>query len=151
MKCCCLFLLYTKILKPSKLVQDGIVSHIHVQVLTRFICSSSPVIYWFAADVLKQTLKPSDLRALESSDVTALLTGVVKTLVSSSSCWSSKLIIAYFFLYVVLGYILHCNFYPWTQAGSQLFSVSCVSVCKPINTHMYFYPHRCSYLFKVTA
>ena len=94
-----------------------LLSYPHVQVLTRFICSSSPVIYWFAADALKQTLRQSDLRALESptsSDTTALVAGVMKTLVSSSSSWCSKLIVAYFFLYVVLGYILHCNFYPWT-------------------------------------
>ena len=116
MKCCCLFLLL-RYWNLESWDWTCLLSYPHVQVLTRFICSSSPVIYWFAADALKQTLKQSDLRALESptsSDSTALLAGVMKTLVSSSSSWSSKLIVAYFFLYVVLGYILHCNFYPWT-------------------------------------
>ena len=88
-----------------------------VQVLTRFICSSTPVIYWFAADALTQSLEDPDLEALEeteSSGAAQVLAGILRTLISPSSDWTSKLIVTYFLLYVVLGYTLHCNFYPWT-------------------------------------
>lgn len=88
-----------------------------VQVLTRFICSSTPVIYWFAADALTQSLEDPDLEVLEeteSSGAARVLAGIVRTLISPFSDWASKLIVVYFLLYVVLGYTLHCNFYPWT-------------------------------------
>ena len=75
------------------------------------------MIYWFAADALTQSLEDSDLAALEesgSAGAVRVLAGIVRTLVSPSSGWASKLIVAYFLLYVVLGVALHCNFYPWT-------------------------------------
>ena len=61
---------------------------VHVQILTRMLCSSTPVVYWFiATTVLKcrRTKKP----------------------------WSWILIL-YCCVYNVLGFTLHCNFYPWT-------------------------------------
>lgn len=57
---------------------------INVQVTTRLLASSCPVIYWICADIEKK------------------------------SPTISKLIQIYFITYFILGTILHCNFYPWT-------------------------------------
>ncbi|XP_078366920.1 GPI alpha-1,6-mannosyltransferase 2-like [Oculina patagonica] len=66
----------------------------HVQVITRFIASASPLIYWYCAHVIiKDT---ADLSHRHCSK------------------WRSKLIVGYFLLYFFIGTVLHCNFYPWT-------------------------------------
>jgi len=63
---------------------------VHVQILTRLIYSSSPLIY---------------------ISVSKMLAKCTKTLQPS---FPLKLIIWYHFLFIILGTIMHTNFYPWT-------------------------------------
>ena len=77
------------------LILFGLVN-IHVQVLTRLLCSSSPVPYWYAAtffEPIHQTKSGSNARSYP----------VLK------NC-----ILGYFICYNLLGILSHCNFYPWT-------------------------------------
>jgi len=67
----------------------------HVQVITRFIASASPLIYWYSAHVIIK----------DTADLTHR---------QCSSKWRSKFIVGYFLLYFFTGTVLHCNFYPWT-------------------------------------
>lgn len=57
---------------------------INVEVLTRLLASSCPVVYWICADSARE------------------------------SRWKNKIIKFYFLSYFILGTILHTNFYPWT-------------------------------------
>ena len=61
----------------------------HVQILTRMLCSSSPVIYWLFGSVVVQHIRDRKSYLL-------------------------MVIVSYFLLYNVLGFFLYCNFYPWT-------------------------------------
>lgn len=67
----------------------------HVQVITRFIASASPLIYWYSAHVIIRETAESSYRNLKRK-------------------WKSRLILGYFLLYFFIGTALHCNFYPWT-------------------------------------
>ena len=73
----------------------------HVEVTTRMVMSSSPVIYWTVASfiVKQQTDTASASLAL---DILLKLSGLPK------HC------LFYFLTYFILGVLLHCNFYPWT-------------------------------------
>ena len=62
----------------------------HVQILTRMICSSTPVFYWSCAAILLD-----EKRAGTSNRMFTCL------------CM-------YFMCYVLVGTLLHTNFYPWT-------------------------------------
>ncbi|XP_063054193.1 palmitoyltransferase ZDHHC18-A [Engraulis encrasicolus] len=101
----------------------------HVQVLTRFLGSSSPVIYWISAHLL---LSHEPLLADEhtkgkkermpihrplfgipwgrfhQNPITELLTAW------TASSFVTKCILRYFMSYWVIGLALHCNFLPWT-------------------------------------
>jgi len=67
----------------------------HVQVITRFIASASPLIYWYSAHVIIRDTADPGHRYCRSK-------------------WRSQLILGYFILYFFIGTALHCNFYPWT-------------------------------------
>ncbi|KFV09303.1 GPI mannosyltransferase 2, partial [Tauraco erythrolophus] len=105
----------------------------HVQVLTRFLGSSSPILYWFCAHLL-QEYEP--LLWSEGTDNETAAPRSEKSLLGKSpgSCgketWDnpvvrlllncrlitplSKCILGFFLSYWLLGLILHCNFLPWT-------------------------------------
>lgn len=71
------------------LVTYGI-GNVHIQVLTRMIFSSSPLVYFYMARLLGHYL------VLKQISLTF------------------KLLLTYHMLYFVVGTAVHCNFYPWT-------------------------------------
>jgi len=60
----------------------------HVQVVTRFVCASSPAFYWNAARI---TMKRD-----------------------GHGSGSGYLLLLYFGFYVVFGTAMFCNFFPWS-------------------------------------
>lgn len=85
--------------------------YMHVQVSTRFIFSSNPLIYWYLAyllnnEYLKQ-LKKQKYKALGS-----FLCDLIQ-LKQISSRWV-KFLIIYFISYTFFGTLLFVNFYPFT-------------------------------------
>ena len=71
----------------------------HVEVTTRLVLSSTPIIYWTVASFI--------IKDRHASDITQLI------------CWHklgafSKIFLVYFASYFLLGTLLHCNFLPWT-------------------------------------
>ncbi|KAM4872735.1 GPI mannosyltransferase 2 isoform 2-T2 [Thomomys bottae] len=96
----------------------------HVQVLTRFLGSSTPVVYWFAAHLLQD--KEPLLRSLEtapakpSSEDCPPGQRVPRNSIMVLFCnWKTcsavtRYILQYFLTYWLLGLLLHCNFLPWT-------------------------------------
>ena len=91
-----------------------------LQVITRFICSSSPVIYWISADVILHSLVQLQSAAIldpkiySFKEMTKRILKIIFCLSNHSNNWHVKLILGFFLLYAFLGYIFHCNFYPWT-------------------------------------
>nr|XP_053653023.1 GPI mannosyltransferase 2-like isoform X2 [Cherax quadricarinatus] len=94
---------------------------IHVQVTTRLLCSSCPVVYWFAAHLISDQPKNS---AEENSrenedDLAECLSNMTKryqvSLLSElpRPFWG-QVILSYFILYFLIGIILYSNFLPWT-------------------------------------
>ncbi|XP_066539487.1 palmitoyltransferase ZDHHC18-A [Hoplias malabaricus] len=100
----------------------------HVQVLTRFLASSSPVVYWISAHFLS-----SEYSLLEKKNVIheqqledyrynfihffRLYNNnlVIKLLMHWRTCsFSTRCILGYFISYWLIGLALHCNFLPWT-------------------------------------
>ncbi|NWQ89430.1 PIGV mannosyltransferase, partial [Burhinus bistriatus] len=105
----------------------------HVQVLTRFLGSSSPVLYWFSAHLLQehepllwsegtdnQTAAPRSEKSLVGKSPRSCGEGtpenpVVRLLMNCSLITPlGKCILGFFLSYWLLGLILHCNFLPWT-------------------------------------
>ncbi|NWY62303.1 PIGV mannosyltransferase, partial [Chionis minor] len=105
----------------------------HVQVLTRFLGSSSPVLYWFSAHLLQEhepllrsegtenrTVAPRSEQPRLAKSPGSCGNGtsenpVVRLLTSYRLITPlSKCILGFFLSYWLLGLILHCNFLPWT-------------------------------------
>ncbi|NXN80055.1 PIGV mannosyltransferase, partial [Bombycilla garrulus] len=101
----------------------------HVQVLTRFLGSSSPILYWFSAHLLQEhepllwstgTDNPTSGKPLRGKSPSSCGKGtsdnpVVRLLLNWRSLTPlSKSILGFFLGYWLLGLILHCNFLPWT-------------------------------------
>ncbi|XP_066126080.1 GPI mannosyltransferase 2 isoform X1 [Saccopteryx bilineata] len=96
----------------------------HVQVLTRFLGSSSPIVYWFPAHLL-QDREPL-LRSLETVPWKPLAgdspprqkvprNSIMGLLHNWKTCsLVTRCILGYFLTYWLLGLLLHCNFLPWT-------------------------------------
>lgn len=98
-----------------------------LQVLTRFLGSSSPILYWFSAHLLQEhepllwsdgtdgePASPGGGRPGSRGDGAAA-NPVLRLL----SRWSlltplSKCVLGFFLSYWLLGLLLHCNFLPWT-------------------------------------
>ncbi|XP_035881460.1 GPI mannosyltransferase 2 isoform X2 [Phyllostomus discolor] len=96
----------------------------HVQVLTRFLGSSTPIVYWFPAHLL-QDQEPL-LRSLETVPWKPLAgdsppgqkvsrNSIMGLLYNWKTCSRvTQCILGYFLTYWLLGLLLHCNFLPWT-------------------------------------
>ncbi|XP_042544689.1 GPI mannosyltransferase 2 [Dipodomys spectabilis] len=96
----------------------------HVQVLTRFLSSSTPIVYWFAAHLL-QDQEPL-LRSLETASSKPCSedsspgqrvprNSIMVLLYNWKTCSPvTQYILGYFLTYWLLGLLLHCNFLPWT-------------------------------------
>lgn len=96
----------------------------HVQVLTRFLCSSTPIVYWFSAHLLHDREPP--LRSLKTVPWKPLAedfppgqkvprNSIMGLLYNWKACsLVTRCILGYFLTYWLLGLLLHCNFLPWT-------------------------------------
>ncbi|KAL4225387.1 hypothetical protein ACF0H5_016076 [Mactra antiquata] len=102
---------------------------IHVQVLTRLLFSSTPVLYWYTAqlvfrDIPKQENKynkydvtKSDCVQVETNEnqtgsTNNLLADKIRNTLSEP--FSTRIILIYFMGYYVIGVALFSNFLPWT-------------------------------------
>ncbi|EUB62247.1 GPI mannosyltransferase 2 [Echinococcus granulosus] len=99
----------------------GIIN-VHIQVLTRMLFSSCPVLYWYCASVLlneqDNIFGRSHLRKAKTmeSSMPRQLIGLFR-LVNPLSYppWSSqRTLLYYFYSYIVIGCLMHSNFLPWT-------------------------------------
>ncbi|XP_060703517.1 palmitoyltransferase ZDHHC18-A isoform X1 [Hemiscyllium ocellatum] len=92
----------------------------HIQVLTRFLASSSPILYWFSAHLL-QKVEPGRLAQDSATSIYRNKFGIFprNQLTTLLQDWNgcsltARCILGYFVLYWLLGLALHCNFLPWT-------------------------------------
>lgn len=95
----------------------------HVQVLTRLLGSSTPIVYWFPAYLL-QSQEPL-LRSVDTVPEKFAENSppgqktprncILKLLYNWKACSPvTRCILGYFLTYWLLGLLLHCNFLPWT-------------------------------------
>ena len=82
------------------------------QVLTRFIASSSPLVYWCVAELLSDAVSMETTSDLWSFSRTVLISG--RNEQHSPPSMLCRALLVYFYSYFVLGILLHCNFLPWT-------------------------------------
>ena len=79
------------------------------QVITRFVCSSSPIVFWFSSfQFINNTRTPVRVPVQVSRVLSDL------SLTAFRHYGSVQLIVLYCLVYVLLGFMLHCNFLPWT-------------------------------------
>lgn len=88
------------------------------QVTTRLLCSSCPVVYWFAAHLLTDSGKPHGGREKTPNppETQANLTRRYRVALLSEcpkSFWG-QVVLSYFLLYFIMGIVLYSNFLPWT-------------------------------------
>ncbi|KAM6399483.1 GPI mannosyltransferase 2 [Rhynochetos jubatus] len=106
---------------------------VHVQVLTRFLGSSSPILYWFSAHLLQEyepllcsqetdnptaaprSEKPPLGKSPGSCGKGTCANPVVRLLLNRGLITPlGRCVLGFFLSYWLLGLILHCNFLPWT-------------------------------------
>ncbi|XP_055541785.1 GPI mannosyltransferase 2 [Wyeomyia smithii] len=98
---------------------------VHVQVTTRMVASSSPLLYWFAADyftsdrafIRRQVIRKLSKQVQDGTEPCTHIETYVElseVLDWKSMNWKQKAIILYFAGYAIVGTILFSNFLPWT-------------------------------------
>ncbi|XP_067124806.1 GPI mannosyltransferase 2 [Centruroides vittatus] len=88
---------------------------IHVQVITRLLASSSPVLYWVAARTVSEEIS-KDHPVTGKSEFSVKLSQLI-SVPNNYITWHdprTKLIFSYFLLYFLFGIIIHVNYLPWT-------------------------------------
>ena len=98
-----------------------------IQVATRFICCSSPVIYWFVATITtpkdQLRIKTNQYDIFKKAQAVSSENGVPKPKKSAidvdiidwdKTNFASKAIFIYFHLYFFVGTAAFSNFLPWT-------------------------------------
>ncbi|XP_022094088.1 GPI mannosyltransferase 2-like [Acanthaster planci] len=110
------------------------ISSMHVQVVTRFIASSCPVVFWYAAyvtsDKSEEVCRPREEQAQHQdtggrqningfAGNDSLLDVSKNALILQFMRWKeqrvgTRLVLGYFAGYFVVGIAMHCNFLPWT-------------------------------------
>ena len=87
----------------------------HVQVITRMLFSSSPILYLFMGSQFLDAADYNDTKTLESGSkeegVVQLLRRIIHMAKNSRL---QKALLLYCGFYFVIGTLLHCNFLPWT-------------------------------------
>ncbi|XP_071505971.1 GPI mannosyltransferase 2-like [Diadema antillarum] len=89
----------------------------HIQVITRFLVSSSPAVLWYAAHVMQSSLTEGDapgsppVKQHGPAHEGMLPMDIVWR---RPVGWKGRLVRGYFLSYCVIGIALHCNFLPWT-------------------------------------
>ncbi|XP_010865390.1 GPI mannosyltransferase 2 isoform X1 [Esox lucius] len=99
----------------------------HVQVLTRFLASSSPIPFWISANLLllyepllqRRSLPTSNKGQQRGTPKIVVLYLPQNPIVHLLSHWKmcsipTRWILGYFISYWLMGLALHCNFLPWT-------------------------------------
>ncbi|XP_066590434.1 GPI mannosyltransferase 2 [Prorops nasuta] len=84
---------------------------IHIQVSTRLLCSSSPLIYWYCAKQISYEQRSEDDYEVESN---AYSRWKIFFINQNHYSFSDKLILSYFLGYFILGCFMFSNFLPWT-------------------------------------
>ncbi|VDP19097.1 unnamed protein product [Soboliphyme baturini] len=81
---------------------------INVEVTTRLIFSSCPVVYWFCASLFFQQRVKVDLLQGKQRSIFECL----KKLWESNTC--GRMVLLYYIIYGSVGSVVHSAFYPWT-------------------------------------
>lgn len=82
---------------------------VHIQVSTRMLASSSPVLYWLAAKVV--SIDKILVKRKESDNFRIMWYYMCP--IRYANLWE-LLLKFWFFAYCFIGTVLFCNFYPWT-------------------------------------
>ncbi|KAL7064366.1 hypothetical protein AAHC03_05642 [Spirometra sp. Aus1] len=94
------------------------VANVHVQVLTRMLFSSCPIIYWYCASILvgDDLFSPSKDRKNRKPFSGGFSISRMITILSPASYlyMHQKLLLFYFYSYILVGCFMHSNFLPWT-------------------------------------
>lgn len=92
----------------------------HVQVLTRFLASSSPVPFWISAHLLLLNEPLLHRRMSSTPNVQLRKSNTAHNPITAlfphwrTCSLTTQCILGYFISYWLLGLALHCNFLPWT-------------------------------------
>nr|CAH8850077.1 unnamed protein product [Trichobilharzia regenti] len=100
------------------------VLHINVQVLTRMIFSSCPIVYWFSAYLLREAMPNFEqlMKSSSTSNVKGKFAFLFNDMISicriinpfQYHLLKHRIILLYFIGYACIGCIMHSNFLPWT-------------------------------------
>ncbi|XP_063957317.1 GPI mannosyltransferase 2-like [Lytechinus pictus] len=87
----------------------------HVQVITRFLFSSSPIPIWIASHIIQSSLQQDDTCTPSSKHNGSIQKfSPLEITWRKHLDWKGRLLRGYFLGYCVIGVALHCNFLPWT-------------------------------------
>lgn len=83
---------------------------IHIQVSTRFLLSSSPLIYWYGAEII---YSDKEIKLNKKNSLIKLIK-IIFDFRDNNQDIKTKLFTIWFLLYFIVGIVMFCNFLPWT-------------------------------------